>query len=277
MWEVLLFWIATALYAVSSVLYTAGFVFGWRKGPDLATWLAAVGLLPHLAGIVVRWIAVGHGPYLNFYEVTISDTLVAVTIFVFLAWRYPRVRPAGIVVLPLSFLLIGAGIFSPHEGREVIPIMKSFWLGVHVTFAKLAYGSYLFSFALAILRIVKGRQESRQEIYGPMMARLPSPMVMDDLALKAISFGFVMHSIMIFSGSIWANEAWGNYWSWEPIETWAFLSWLVYGIVLHLRLVHGWQGNRAAIAAIASLVVVIFAFFGVPLVFSDSHAPILGL
>lgn len=273
MWEVLFFWLATACYAISSVFYTSSFIFGWKKGPDLATWLASFGLLPHLIGILIRWIAVGHGPYLNFYEVTISDTFIAVAIFCFAAWRYPRIRPAGAVVLPVSFLLIGAGVFSPREGGEVIPLMKSFWLGVHVTFAKLAYGSYLFSFALAILHIIKTRKKS----YSAVMERLPSPAVMEDLAFKAIGFGFVMHTVMIFSGSIWANEAWGTYWSWAPIETWTTVSWLVYGIVLHLRTVHAWRGNRAAFATVAGMVVVLFASFGVVLVYNDGHAPFLGL
>lgn len=273
MLEVLLFWLATGFYAASSVAYAGSLFFGFKRGIGLATWLAAAGLLPHLGGIVVRWIDLGHGPYLNFYEVTISDTFVAVAVFVFAVWRYPRLSPAGVIVLPCSFLLIGIGIFSPHEGREIVPVMKSFWLGVHVSFAKLTYGSYLLSFALAILQIVKSRRKSQ----GSFLGALPQTGIIDELVLKTISFGFVMHSIMIFSGSIWANEAWGNYWSWEPIETWTFVAWITYGIVLHLRVVHRWRGDRAAFTAIAAMAMVVFTSFIVPMVYIDSHAPFLGL
>ena len=271
--QVVLLWTAVAAYAVSAVLFTAAAVFRrdgrWLRG---SLGLAAVGLLPHAIAILLRWIEVGHGPYVSFYEVASSDSWVAVALFVLVAWREPRLRLAGMAVLPVSFLLIGAAVMAPRQGRELLPILRSYWLVLHVAFAKLAYGPYLLGLGASVLYLWAKRHG------GPPTAlshRLKDATVLDDLSYRLVAFGFLMHVSMIVAGAIWAREAWGSYWSWDPIESWSLISWLCFAVVLHLRTVHNWRGTRAALSTVGAVVVVIFAFFAVPFL-GGSHQLLLG-
>ncbi|HEX9015990.1 MAG TPA: cytochrome c biogenesis protein CcsA, partial [Chloroflexota bacterium] len=174
-----LLWAAVALYAASTVLFVATAVFHLReRWTDRAFVLATVGLAPHGISILLRWIEVGHGPYISFYEVASSDTWVAVSLYCFVAWRYSRLRLAGMAVLPVSFLLIGAAVFAPREGRELLPVLRSYWLVLHVTFAKLAYGPYLLGLGAAVLYLRGGTGSA----LSGRAQRLNDPAVLDELS-----------------------------------------------------------------------------------------------
>lgn len=271
--QVILLWVAVALYATSTVLFVAAAIFQ-RNGRWIgsALGLAAGGLLPHGLGILLRWAEVQHGPYVSFYEVASSDTWVAVGLFAVVAWRNPRLRLAGMAVMPVSFLLIGAAVLAPREGRELIPILRSYWLVLHVTFAKLAYGPYLLGLGAAVAYLWSTRKGMPARSFkGP----LGDPALLDELSYRFVAFGFLMHAVMVFAGAIWANQAWGSYWSWDPIETWSLVSWLCFAVVLHLRLIHNWRETRAALSTVGAVVVVIFAFFAIPF-FGGSHQILLG-
>lgn len=270
--QVVLLWVAVALYAVSAVLLSIELVFhrDWRW-LGWAVPLATVALVPHGVAILVRWVEVQHGPYVTFYEVTASQTWIATALYAGAAWRYPRLRLTGAVVLPICFLFLGAAVFSPKEGRELLPVLRSFWLVLHVLFAKLAYGPYLLGLGAAVLYLLGKRNVASVE---SLSRRLGDPALLDELVYRLVAFGFLMHAVMIVAGAIWAKQAWGSYWSWDAIETWSLVSWLAFGVLLHLRVVHGWQGNRAALATIGAVILVVFAFIGVPFL-GGSHAPIV--
>lgn len=270
--QVALLWLAVALYAAGGVVLCAAAVFR-RKGGWLASslGLAAGGLLPHGIAILLRWAEVGHGPYISFYEVASSDTWIAVALYVIVAWRYPRLRQAGVVVLPVSFLLIGAAVMAPSEGRELLPVLRSFWLVLHVTFAKLAYGPYLLGLGASVVYLWNRRLGEAS--HSPTRL-LGDAAMLDELSYRLVAFGFLMHAVMIGAGAIWAKQAWGSYWSWESIETWSLVSWLGFAVVLHLRLVHGWRGRRAALATVGAVALVVFAFIAVPFL-GGSHQMLL--
>ncbi|MCL4534143.1 MAG: cytochrome c biogenesis protein CcsA [Bacteroidetes bacterium] len=271
-WQVAFLWVAVAMYAASTVLFVASNVFRLHaRWANLAVSLATFGLGPHGLSIILRWVEVGHGPYISFYEVASSDTWLAVALYVVSAHRYPALRPSGMVILPISFLLIGAAVFAPREGRELLPVLRSYWLVLHVTFAKLAYGPYLIGLGAAVLYL---RKRNREVPAGGARWR-DDPAVLDELSYRFVAFGFFMHVLMIIAGAIWAKQAWGSYWSWDPIETWSLVSWLCFAVVLHLRAVHGWQGSRAAYSTVGAVAVVIFAFFAVPFL-GGSHQILLG-
>ncbi len=268
--QVALLWLAVALYAAGTVLLVARAVFELdARWQSRALVVGALGLLPHTGAIVLRWIEVQHGPYISFYEVASSDSWVAVALFALVAWRFPRMRPAGMVVLPVSFLLIGAAVLSPREGRELLPVLRSYWLVLHVVFAKLAYGPYLLGLGAAVLYLFARRRGE-----GVEKGRLNDPAMLDELSYRFIAFGFLMHIVMVIAGAIWAKQAWGSYWSWDPIETWSLVSWLAFGIVLHLRVVHNWREVRAAWGTIAGVALVAFAFFAIPFL-GGSHQALL--
>lgn len=269
-----LYWASVTLYAISTVMYLVALF--WRRA-DLATkatWLVAGTLLPHGAAILLRWGAVGHGPYINRYEVFSSDVWVGLAVFLAFQLRFPRLRVAGVAIMPLSFLFMGLGALSTADPEPLAPSLRSYWLVIHVGFAKLAFGSILVAFGLAVIYLLKERAQHRGTA-NHFYEWLPGLARMDELSYRFTGLGFVFIAIMVISGSIWANEAWGNYWSWDPLETWSLVAWLFYGINLHLRTTYRWNGSRAAWLTMATLVITIIAFFGVAYVAKSIHVEYL--
>ena len=266
--EPLFVWAAVTLYAAGAIVFVVGFVFGREAIVRTGGWVAVVGLVPHLLAIGVRWARVGHGPYLGFFEVVSSFALVSVLAFALLVWRYRSLRAVGLVLLPLAFLLMAGAMLAPRADVALTPTLASWWLTIHVTFAKLTYGSFMVSFVLALVYLVRGRARGA---WANLLEKLPSQAVIDDLSFKFVSVGFIFLTIMIVAGAIWANEAWGRYWGWDPVETWSLISWLVYAAYLHLRMTWGWKGRKAAWVAVLALPVLVFALIGVPLVYNSIH------
>lgn len=266
-------WAAVTVYAVSAILFAIGLVFRAEKAMTGGVLVAAAGLLPHLFAITVRWIRIGHGPYLGFYEVVSFLALLGVAMLVGVVYRYRGLAVAGAVVMPLSFLLIAGAMLAPSVAEPITPTLASWWLAIHVTFAKLTYAAFVTAFALAIVYLARNRLTAGR--YADVFAKLPRQEVLDDLAFRFVGLGFIFLGIMIAAGAIWANEAWGRYWGWDPIETWSLISWLVYAAVLHARLTLGWRGRRFAWATVAALPIVVFALIGVPAVYKSIHGAYL--
>ncbi len=270
--EILFLWITVGFYVISSVLYIYSVAFHREKSLQPATWLAATGLATHSLALGLRWIETGHGPYLRQYEVYSSDVWVVVMMFLIVQLWKPVLRTAGAVVMPVSFLMIGLAVMASPEIRDLPVTFKTYWLIVHILFAKLAYGAALIGTALAVLYLVKQRKAQADRLTS-VYRRLPSLEVLDELSYGFIGFGFINLGIMIVAGSIWAKNAWGRYWGWDPVETWSLISWFFYGIYLHLRFTFKWQGSKAAWFSIIALVVLIFALFGIGLFYESFHSP----
>lgn len=271
--EIILMWAAVTLYAIGAVLYVIGAVFGRDRLDKVALVASLVGVVPHVAAIAIRWVRVGHGPYLGFYEVVSSFALFAVLGLALLAWRMPGLKRLGTVIMPLAFLLIGGAMLAPTSDLEITGTLASWWLTLHVTFAKLAAGSFITAFALAVAYLVRdGGGEGR---FARWFEKLPGQEVVDDLVFRFVGIGFVFLSIMIVAGAIWANEAWNRYWAWDPIETWSLIWWLTYAVYLHLRLTLGWRGRKSAWYAVAALPVALFALVGVAIVYNSIHGAYL--
>ena len=271
--EIILMWAAVTLYAAGAGLYVVGTVFRKEIVLRAALWVSLAGLIPHTIAIGMRWVRVDHGPYLGFYEVVSSYAWFSVALLGLLAWRYPKLRNLGVLIMPLAFLLLAAAMFTPTSELEISGTLASWWLTIHVAFAKLAYTSFIAAAAIALAYLVRVRGGS-----GPLhdvLDKLPRQEVLDDLSFRFIGIGFIFLGIMIVAGAIWANEAWGRYWAWDPIETWSLISWIVYAIYLHLRLTMGWRGRKAAWYAVLALPVMLFALIGVPIVYSSIHGAYL--
>jgi cytochrome c-type biogenesis protein CcsB len=269
-WENVSLWIAVALYAAASIAAVIGVIFGKDRVLRAGLWLAMSGVAAEAVGYAFRWTRTGHGPYLGYYEVVGSLTLFVVATFVALAWRYRKLASLGVAVMPVAFLLLGTAMFST---KDIVPMsakLASYWLVIHVIFSDFAFGCLMAAFALGAAYIV--RERSHED--GPWHERLrrfPAQDVADELSLKLVSAGFLFWGIMIASGAIWANEAWGRYWGWDPIETWSLVVWLVYAAYLHLRLTLGWRGEKAAWIAIGAVPLAIFSLVGIPFVYHSIH------
>ncbi len=270
--ETVLMWAAVASYAAGSILFAIGFVFLRPPATRYALAVSMLGLLPHLAAIGVRWVRAGHGPYLGFYEVVSALALTCVVALGVVVWRYRSLAPLGVVIMPVSFLMIGGAMLAPKTDFPVPPTLVSFWLAIHIAFAMLAYGAFIVSFALAAVYLLRERAAGR---WAELSAKLPSQERVDELSFRFVALGVIFLATMIVAGAIWANEAWGRYWGWDPIETWSLISWLVYAAYLHLRLTLGWRGKRTAIVAMVALPVLVFALIGVPVFYNSIHGAYL--
>ncbi len=270
--EILTMWAAVTLFAASAVLFTVGLVFQRPALIAAGMWVAALGLVPHAVAIGGRWVRVDHGPYLGFYEVVSSYAFMTVAALLLITRRFSGLRVVGVVVMPISFLLLGGAMLAPKAGLEITSQLASWWLTVHVAFAKLSYGAFVAAMALGLVYLYSDRLKGR---LAQLAERFPSAEALEEMTFRFVAVGFIFLGIMIAAGAIWANEAWGRYWAWDPIETWSLISWLVYAAVLHARLTLGWRGRRFAWATVAALPIVLFALIGVPLVYNSIHGAYL--
>lgn len=269
--EIIIMWAAVTTYAVSAVLAIIGFVFRKPRIERAAVVVAALGAVVHAAGIGFRWQRVGHAPFLGFYEVVSSYAFIGVLAFLALVSRKRALYPLAAAVMPIAFLVLGGAMLAPKSDLGITGTLASWWLAIHVAFAKLSYGSFITAFCLGVLLIMRMRRPAEEDA---LLGRI-SPEALDDLVYKFVAAGFLFLGVMIAAGAIWANEAWGRYWGWDPIETWSLISWIAYALVLHARLTLGWRGTRFAWAAMAALPIILFALVGVALVYESIHGAYL--
>ncbi len=270
---------ATTLYILSSVLYVYCFVFKKEERISLAVNSALAGLLFHSVSVALRWIETEHGPYINMYEVLSQTAWMSVAIFLLAQQKYERIKIAGFIVMPVSFLIMGIGSAYSRDIQTIPASLQSFWLIPHAAFSTLAFGSILVAVGIAALYILKERRsgsiEGDSQDADSFYNRLPSLKVMDDLMYRFVASGLIFLTIMIATGAIWANQTWGRYWGWDPVETWSLISWFTYAICLHLRMNAGWTGKRIAWFIIFSIFILAFSLFGVGYVYSGLHTDYL--
>lgn len=273
--EIVLTWLALTLYAAATAMSAIGVVFSKHTLTKRAVVASAIGLAFQTVSLGIRWERVGHGPYLGFYEVAAALVLFTVAAFVVAVWRSPRLAGAGIGVMPVALLLLGGSMLAQNSEVSMTAKLSSWWLFVHVTFANLAFGAFALSFGCAIVYVV--RQHSATGKWAKRFERLPAQEVLENLTVRFVLVGFLFWAMMIATGAIWANEAWGRYWGWDPIETWSLIVWLIYAVYLHVRYTLKWHGERLAWFAIVAMPLALFALIGIPLAFNTPHAGIGGL
>jgi cytochrome c-type biogenesis protein CcsB len=267
--EIALMWSAVFVYAASAVLFAIGTVFAREKLLGFAVAVAAVGIAGQTAAFAIRWVRVGHAPFLGFYEVVSAYAFATVVTTVLVAWRLPKLRSLGTVLMPMALLALGASMLADKTDEIAGGMLSSWWLTVHVTFAKLSYSSFIVAFALAIVYLVRDR--GRAGRLSAILDKLPAQDAVDDLSYRFAAVGLVFLSVMIAAGAIWANESWGRYWAWDPIETWSLVTWLAYSAYLHFRLTLGWRGRRSAWLLVGALPLVAFSFVVVPIIYNSIH------
>ena len=265
--ETILHWTAVGLYIVATVLFAHALMWNHPQRARWGLWLAVAGLVPHSAALIVRWIQVGHGPYMLKYEVLSSNAWIAIVMLLIVIWRRPSWSGIALVALPCSILMVGLGLLTSPEARSLPPTLRSIWLVFHVLFNKLAVGAFLLSFASAaiLLRKLKGASSRWLE-------RFPAVDVLDAYTVRYVGFGFVFWSTTIVMGAIWANQSWGRYWGWDPIETWSLVTWLCYGTLLHLRLFYRLGPKATAWITVACFALSILTVFIFPFLIPSMHS-----
>ena len=261
-----LHWAAVVIYIFATLFNTAGLVFQKEKAERRGAIFVLAGLLVHSLAILYRWQASGHGPYMSRYEVMSADAWIIMATYLFCARIYARVRPVSLLVFPAVFLMIALGLFFNPEIAKLPPTFRSIWLVLHVTFYKISLATVLIALAFSMFYILKTR--TRLEWLG----RLPTLEVIDAYAYRFSGFSFIIWAIGMLAGSIWAYQSWGRFWGWDPIETWSLITWIAFGVHLHLRRFFRWQGERAAWFFIFCFLLSITALFLVSLVQTSVHS-----
>jgi len=258
----------TFVYLGGFIFYLLMMVMGKAIFGRLATIITGAGFAVHSFGIVLRWIesyglGVGHAPFSNMYESLIFFAWTIIILYLLMEWRTKN-RTVGVFVTPLAFLAMAYAAFNPQINSQIqplIPALQSNWLIAHVITCFFGYASFAISFGLSFMFLLK---RSHGKDKGNIFLRLiPRQDILDDLNYQMVIIGFLMLTLGIITGSVWAHSAWGTYWSWDPKETWSLITWLVYACVLHSRMVRGWRGKRIAILSLIGFTCVLFTYFGV--------------
>jgi len=263
--ELQILWAALLAYVAAGSLAIGALVFGKRPERAILA-LLVLGLALHGASIGLRWQRLGHGPFITLFEILSSNLWSLSAIFSLAYWRIRAIRPAAAFVMPILFMMMG-WLFVTHPGEgHFPPTYRTAWLWVHVGFGKVFLGAVLV--AVSLSGVVLARATGWR---GAGLARLPADERLDDLALRFVAAGFVFQTLMLVAGAIWAQDAWGRYWAWDPLETWAFLTWLALAAALHARLAFRIRPPLGAAMIIAVFALAFLTFFGVPFVSTAPH------
>lgn len=251
----LLVYSTLGLYALASAFYFIGLKKEGLLGPAFG--ITIIGLIFNLIALALRTIMGGRLPLTNGYEFVLSFSFLTVLMYVIYEYRTKFRNAGGIVMLINTLLFLSIVLLMPSQINYIGPLMpalKSPWLASHVITAIIAYSAFALAAGLALIQLNKHVPESDENIY------------------KIVVAGFATLSLSIVLGAIWAEEAWGSYWTWDPKETWALITWIIYAVYLHLHRQRGWRGNNSNILVVAGFILVLFTFFGVNYILSGLHS-----
>lgn len=265
----------SALFFLSTMFYWVGLVARSETGSAIGSKLCWGAVVLGAAGMLVRWyesyllgVDIGHIPVSNLYEVFVLFCLITALFYLYYEQVYATRQVGAFVMLIISaavaFLLWYTVSRDAAEIQPLVPALQSWWMKIHVPANFIGYGTFALAAMVGVAYLFKS--------HGILADRLPQLDVLDDLMYKAIAVGFAFFTVATILGGLWAAEAWGGYWSWDPKETWALIVWLNYAAWLHLRLMKGLRGQLAAWWALIGLLVTTFAFLGVNMFLSGLHS-----
>ncbi|KAB0640766.1 c-type cytochrome biogenesis protein CcsB [Burkholderia latens] len=265
----------SALFVLATIFYWIGLLTRSESGSAIGQKLTWVAVLMGFTGLMVRWYEsyligadVGHIPVSNLYEVFVLFSLITALLYLYYEGHYGTRALGAFVLLVISaavgFLMWYSVARDAQQIQPLVPALQSWWMKIHVPANFIGYGSFALSAMVSVAYLMKER--------GVLADRLPALEVLDDVMYKSIAVGFAFFTIATILGALWAAEAWGGYWSWDPKETWALIVWLNYAAWLHMRLMKGLRGAVAAWWALTGLLVTTFAFLGVNMFLSGLHS-----
>ncbi|MBI4699023.1 MAG: c-type cytochrome biogenesis protein CcsB [Nitrospirae bacterium] len=267
--DVLFFELALTFYFLATIAGIAGLFRNIKSSFKVILTLSVIGFALHTANIIARYAIGGHIPITNLHEAASFYSWCIVLLFFFLEYRY-KIGLLGSFIMPIVFILMISSSVMPREIKPLSPVLKSYWFGIHTGLAFIGDAAFAMACGVGIMYLVQERFVKSKHLSG-LFQRLPSLQVLDEINYHLITLGFPLLTLAIITGVIWANTAWGSYWRWEPKEVWSLVTWLIYALVLHLRINAGWRGRKAAILSVVGFAIVIFTFFGVNLILKGLH------
>ena len=274
-----LFGICMLAYLLSAAFYLGLLIFKQPRAGQIGMLLALAGVVVQTAAIGLRWyesyqLGHGHAPLTNMYDSLVFFAWCTTLLYLYLEYRY-KARVVGAFVLPCAAVAMAYASFSDRIDDRInplIPALQSNWLIAHVVTCFIGYAAFAVAGGLGLMYLIKRRAVQRQAPADSIGGSLPELRVIDALPPRTIVFGFLWLSAGLITGAVWANEAWGTYWSWDPKETWSIITWFLYASTLHARFTRGWSGRRIAWRAIAGFFAVFFTYFGVNFLLSGLHS-----
>ena len=260
MTESTLFTIAFVLYVLSLILYFSA-VFArrekWAKG---ALILAVIGFCGQTAALLLRTFSSGHAPFTNMYESLsfLAWAIVLAYVLIDRKSRFPRIGPY-LMLIVVGLVALASSPLMPKETTPLVPALQSYWLWLHVSVTLLGEAFFAVAFITSLMYLAARTPEKKAE--------------MDSVSYRCVAVGFPLFTLggLVF-GMVWAYKAWGTYWSWDPKEVWSLITWFVFALYLHTRIVMGWKGKRSAIIAVIGFLAALFTYFGVNYLLSGLHS-----
>lgn len=266
--EEIFFTIAFIAYTISAIAFFVYVLLKKEKVGKVALILTIGGFVFHNIAIISRVIESGRLPLSNQFEFASSFAWGIVLCYIVIHFVY-KFTAVGAFVMPIAFLVMGYASMLSKDINPLMPALQSNWLYIHVGAAIISYGSFAVAAGLASMYLITVRREKAG--VTPKKG-LPDVEAIDYMSYRVVGFGFLMLTLVIITGAIWAKAAWSRYWAWDPKETWSLITWLIYSIYIHLRFNRGWKGRPAAWFAIIGFIAVIFTFIGVNTILPSIHS-----
>ncbi len=267
---------ALICYALSSAGFIADRAMGRIRWTGYAAFALAIGAIFHALDLVARGIQTGNIPVANFAEsLSFLAWLVALVTLVLIV-RF-RMAIIGAVIGPIVTIASLIALMTMRTTHLVLPeSLRSVWLPIHVTLAFLGYSMFVLATAVSLVYLVYESKLKAKRVMRSANSDVPSLEKLDRINYRLLVWGFLMLSLAIVSGAIWADATWGHFWNWEPVESWSLVIWILYAALLESRLTVGWRGRRAAALTIVVFTVLVGSFVGVSLAFPGKHGGTFG-
>jgi cytochrome c-type biogenesis protein CcsB len=246
----------------------------------IAVSLTTLAFLLHVAGVLARSLSVQRAPWGNMYEFSTAFSMVGVAAYLAFLVAKKNVRWIGLPLVTTVLLDLGLAVTVLYtESDQLVPALHSYWLWIHVSLAITCGALFYLGFVSTALYLFRDRYETKLLGGGTpggfatsVMERLPSSVSLDKFAYRINAAVFPFWTFTIVAGAIWAGDAWGRYWGWDPKEVWSFITWVAYACYLHARATVGWKGRKAAYLALIAFACFLFNYYGVNMIFSGKHS-----
>ncbi|QPP07150.1 c-type cytochrome biogenesis protein CcsB [Streptomyces bathyalis] len=246
----------------------------------IAVSLTTLAFLLHVAGVLARSLSVQRAPWGNMYEFSTAFSMVAVGAYLAFLVAKKNVRWIGLPLVATVLLDLGLAVTVLYtESDQLVPALHSYWLWIHVSLAITCGALFYLGFVSTALYLFRDRYETKLLSGGTpggfatsVLERLPSSASLDKFAYRINAAVFPFWTFTIVAGAIWAGDAWGRYWGWDPKEVWSFITWVAYACYLHARATAGWKGRKAAYLALIAFACFLFNYYGVNIFFNGKHS-----
>lgn len=266
--EILSFWLAVLSYAAAFATFCIAFFFAKPRFSLYAIRASYVGLTLHTVSQILRWIYTGHPPFVSLFESASATAWFAIVAYLILQVQGKGFDLAGLGVTGGAFLLMGWASTPSNAGVPLATGLDSIWLFIHASFATASVALFLVAAGISFVWLKRSHQNSNGEVVG-----IATPEVLDEMVFRTIIIGFLFHTVMLASGAVWANNAWGRYWAWDPIETWSLITWIIYALYLHIHFTYKkLRGAFSAWYSILAVIIAAFSLWGVGYVYQTIHS-----